>query len=49
MMMHTYNPQPMPLPGINFLHLTVAEIYPGQDFIGRGHNGKVKGQINVTP
>ena len=22
---------------------------PGQDFIGQGHYGKVKGQINVTP
>ena len=22
---------------------------PGQDFIGQGHYGKVKGQIKVTP
>ena len=34
---------------INFLHLTVSEIYPIQDFIGQGHYGKVKGQIKVTP
>ena len=32
----------MSLPSINFLHLTV-----GQDFIGQGHYGKVKGQIKV--
>ena len=32
----------MSLPSINFLHLTVSEIYPGQDFIGEGHYGKVK-------
>ena len=32
----------MSLPRINFLHLTVSEIYPGQDFIGQGHYGKVK-------
>ena len=32
----------MSLPNINFLHLTVSEIYPEQDFIGQGHYGKVK-------
>ena len=32
----------MSLLSINFLHLTVSEIYPGQDFIGKGHYGKVK-------
>ena len=37
----------MSLPRINFLHLTVSEIYPGQDFIRQGHYGKVKGQIKV--
>ena len=26
MTLHTYNPQPMYLPSINFLHLTVSEI-----------------------
>ena len=36
------------LPRINFLHLTVSEIKPSQDFIGQGHYGKVKGQIKVT-
>ena len=39
----------MSLPSINFLHLTVSEIYPGQDFIGQGHYSKVKGQTKVTP
>ena len=32
----------MSLPNINFLHLTVSEIYPGQDFQTQGHYGKVK-------
>ena len=36
-------------PSNNFLHLTVSEIQPGQDFIGQGHYGKIKGQIKVTP
>ena len=27
---------------INFLHLTLSEIQPRQDFIGQGHYGKVK-------
>ena len=43
MMLHTYNAQPMSLPSINFLHLTVSEIMPSQDFIGQGHYGKAKG------
>ena len=30
-------------------HLAFSEIQPGQDFIGQGHYGKVKGQIEVTP
>ena len=42
-------PQPIFLPSINFLHLTVSEIWPGQDFIDQGHYGKVKGKIKVTP
>ena len=49
MMLHTYNPPPMSLQSINFLHITVSEIWPGQDFIGQGHYGKVKGQFKVTP
>ena len=32
----------MSLPSINFLHLTVSEIYPGQNFVGQGHYSKVK-------
>ena len=28
--------------GINFLHLTVSTILPGQDFQTQGHYGKVK-------
>ena len=39
----------MSLPSINFLHLTVSKIYPGQYFIGQGHYSKVKGQIKVRP
>ena len=42
------HPQPMSIPSTNFLHFTVSEIWPGQDFIGQGHYGKVKGQIKVT-
>ena len=42
MTLHTYNPTRMFLPSINFLHLTVSEIWPGQDFIGQGHYSKVK-------
>ena len=49
MKVHTYNLRPMSLPNINFLHLMVSEIYPGQGIIGQGHYGKVKGQIKVTP
>ena len=49
MMLHTYNPTSVSVLSIHFLHLTVSEISPGQDFIGQGHYGKVKGQINVTP
>ena len=49
MTLHTYKLQPMSLPSINFLHLTVSYIYPGQDFMGQGPYGKVKGQIDVIP
>ena len=45
MTLHPYYPQPMSSPSISFLHLTVSEIYPGQDFTGQGHYGK--GQIKV--
>ena len=41
------HPQPMALPSFNFLHLTVSEIYPGQDFIDQDHYSKVRGQIKV--
>ena len=34
-MLHTYNSHLMSLPSINFLHFTVSEIQPGQDFIGQ--------------
>ena len=47
--MHTYNPWAMSLPTINFLHFTVSEILPGQNFKGQGHYGMVKCQIKVTP
>ena len=42
MVLHTYNPRGMSLPSINFLHLTVSYIWPGQDCIGQGHYSKVK-------
>ena len=32
MTLHTYTPQPMSLPIINFLHLMVSEIEPRQNF-----------------
>ena len=32
MTLHTYTSQPMSLPSINFLHLKVSEIQPGQTF-----------------
>ena len=36
-------------PRINFLHITVSEIGPKQDFKAQGHYGKVKVHIKVTP
>ena len=30
MTLHTYTPQPMSLPSMTFIHLTVSEIQPGQ-------------------
>ena len=41
-MMLQPNVQPMSLPSIDFLHLTISEIQLGQDFISQGHYGKVK-------
>ena len=49
MTLHTYNLQLMCLPNTKFLHLTVSEMWPGQDFMGQGDYGKVKGHIKVTP
>ena len=49
MILHTYTSQPMSLPGTNFLHLTVSEMLPGQDFKGQGQYKKFKGQVKVTP
>ena len=43
MMLHTYTPLPMSLKSINFIHITVFEIQPRQDFKVQGHYGKVKG------
>ena len=39
----------MSLPSLDFVHLMVSEIWPGQDFIGQGHYGNVKGHIKVSP
>ena len=49
MTLHTYNPHPMSLPNINFLHFMVAEIEHGREIIVQAHYGKVKGQIKVKP
>ena len=35
MTLHSYNPLPMSLLSINFLHLTVPNILTGQDFKGQ--------------
>ena len=40
--------QPISLLSINFLHLTVSEIFPRQYFKDRDHCCKIKGQINVA-
>ena len=40
----TYISQPMSLPSINFLQLTVSRIWLTGDFKVCGHSGKVKGQ-----
>ena len=40
--------QSMTLQSINFLHLTVYEIYPRQDVKVQGHYDKAKGKIKVT-
>ena len=42
MMLHIYTPYPKSLQNINFLHLTVSEIFPGQDLQTEGHYSKVK-------
>ena len=58
MTFHTYTPLEMSIPSINFLHLIVPKIYPGQgfkgqghygSFKGQGHYGNFKGQIKITP
>ena len=35
MTLHNYTPEPMTLPSINYLHLMVQEIQPGQTFSRR--------------
>ena len=47
-MLPTYNPQAMSLSRINFIHLMVSEILPGQNFKCQGHFGTIKSQIKVT-
>ena len=44
MMLHSYtqNQYPYQLLSINFLHLTLSEIQPRQDFKTQDHNCKVK-------
>ena len=38
----------MSIPSINFLHLMVCQISPGQDFIDQGHYGNVIDQSNQS-
>ena len=47
-MLHTYNPQPMSLPSINFLHLMVPKIEPRQEIKIQGFYAKDKDEIKVT-
>ena len=47
-MLHTYNPKPMTLTSINFLHLKTSKKQPRQDFKTHGHYDKVKGQTKIT-
>ena len=49
MLLHTYTTKPISLPSENFLHVTVSEVQPRQDFIGQGLYGKVTSQIKVRP
>ena len=42
-------PKAMSRASISFLHITVSEIQPRQDFKSQGHYGTVKGQIKVAP
>ena len=48
-LLQTYNPQPMTLTSINFLHLTASKKQPEQDFKTHEHYDKVKGQTKITP
>ena len=48
MALHTYTPQPMSLPSINFLHLTVSEIQPGQTFPPPAHLDNMGENNNPT-
>ena len=47
MTLHTYNPRPVSLPNINFLHLMVSKIWPRQGIIDQGGQGQRS--IKVTP
>ena len=46
-MLHTYCPLAMLIQRIYFLHLTISEIYPGQDFHTQDHYSKIKLHIKV--
>ena len=48
MTLHTYNPQPMYILRINFLHLTVSEIDPLQDIIGKVTTARSKQGHTMT-
>ena len=40
--LHTYTPYPISPPSIKFLHRTVSETYPGQEFIVQGYTARSK-------
>ena len=47
MKLHTVN-KLVSLPSINFLYITLFDIWSGQTFKDQGHYGKVKSHIGVT-
>ena len=42
----TYTQQPISMPTLNILHLTISEINLRRDFKGQGHNSKFKSKCH---